>query len=163
MIISFIVAVSENNVIGKDNKLPWHLPADMKYFKNVTWAMPVIMGRKSYEALGEPLKGRTNIVVTRNKNWKVDGVQVVATIDHAITVAAQTDAKEIFIIGGGEIFRAALPSADRIYLTLVHEAFEGDAFFPELKQDEWKLTSNRECEADAKNAYALSFQVWERK
>ena len=163
MIVSFIVAVSENNVIGKANKLPWHLPTDMKYFKNVTWGMPVIMGRKSYEALGEPLKGRKNIVITRNKDWKADGVQTVPTVDKAITVAAQADAKEIFIIGGGEIFRAALPSADRIYLTLVHGTFDGDAFFPELKQDEWKLVSSVDREADEKNAYALSFQLWKRK
>lgn len=125
--------------------------------------MPVIMGRKSFEALGEPLKGRTNIVVTRNKSWKAEGVQVTPTIDHALVLAAQTDAKEIFIIGGGEVFRAALPSADRIYLTRVHENFEGDAFFPDLKPGDWKLVSKRDCEADAKNAYALSFEVWERK
>ncbi|HET9825864.1 MAG TPA: dihydrofolate reductase [Chitinophagaceae bacterium] len=163
MTISFIVAVSENNVIGKDNKLPWQLPTDMKYFKNVTWAMPVIMGRKSYEALGEPLRGRTNIVVTRNKDWTAEGVQTVSSVDQAITLAAQTDAREIFIIGGAEIFQAALPSADRIYLTLVHGTFDGDAFFPGIKQEDWELVSNRECEPDAKNAYALSFQVWERK
>jgi len=163
VIISFIVAVSENNIIGKDNKLPWYLPTDMKYFKNVTWGMPVIMGRKSYEALGEPLRGRTNIVVTRNKSWKADGVQAVSSVDQAITLAAQTDAKEIFIIGGGEIFQAALPSADRIYLTLVHGTFDGDALFPEMKQDEWKLVSNRDCEPDEKNRFPLSFQVWERK
>lgn len=162
MVISFIVAVSENNVIGKDNKLPWRLPTDMKYFKNITWAMPVIMGRKSYESLGEPLKGRTNIVVTRNKNWKAEGVHIVQSIDQAINVAAQTDAKEIFIIGGAEIFVAALPSADRIYLTRIHENFDGDTFFPELKKEEWKLVSNRDCPPDEKNPYALSFQVWER-
>lgn len=125
--------------------------------------MPVIMGRKSYEALGGSLRGRSNIVVTRNKNWRADGVQAVPTIDQAITLAAQTDAKEIFIIGGGEIFQAALPSADRIYLTLVHGKFDGDAFFPEFKEDEWQLTGNRHCGPDAKNAYPLSFQVWERK
>lgn len=163
MIISFIVAASENNVIGKNNKLPWYLPTDMKYFKNVTWGMPVVMGRKSFEALGEALKGRTNIVVTRNKNWKANGIQAVQSIDQAITLAAQTDAKEIFIIGGGEIFRAALPSADRIYLTRVHENFDGDAFFPELNEEDWKLVSSRECSPDEKNSYALSFEVWERK
>ena len=163
MIISFIVAASENNVIGRANRLPWCLPTDMKYFKNVTWGMPVVMGRKSFEALGEPLRGRTNIVVTRNKNWKADGVQTVQSIDQAITLSAQTDAKEIFIIGGGEIFEAALPSADRIYLTRVHENFEGDAFFPEIKKEEWQLVSNRDCEADERNPHALSFQVWERK
>ncbi len=163
MTISFIVAASENNVIGKDNKLPWCLPADMRYFKNTTWGMPVIMGRKSFDSLGKPLKGRTNFVVTRNKEWKAEGTQVVSSIDQAITLAAQTDAKEIFIIGGAEIFKAALPIADRIYLTLVHGTFDGDAFFPDMEQGEWKLISNRDCEADEKNHYALSFQVWERK
>jgi len=162
VVISFIVAVSENNVIGKNNKLPWRLPTDMKYFKNITWAMPVIMGRKSYESLGEPLRGRANIVVTRNKDWKAEGVQIVQSIDQAINVAAQTDAKEIFILGGGEIFAAALPSADRIYLTRVHENFDGDAFFPELKKEEWNLVSNRDCPPNDKNSYALSFQVWQR-
>jgi dihydrofolate reductase len=163
VIISFIVAASENNVIGKDNELPWCLPTDMRYFKNITWGMPVIMGRKSFESLGKALKGRTNIVVTRNKDWKAEGAQAVQTIDQAITLAAQTDAKEIFIIGGAEIFRSALPSADRIYLTLVHGNFDGDAFFPELERGEWKLISNRDCEVDDKNPYALSFQVLERK
>jgi len=163
MTISFIVAASDNHVIGKDNKLPWCLPTDMRYFKNVTWGMPVIMGRKSFESLGKALKGRSNIVVTRNKNWTAENAQTVSSIDQAITLAAQTDSKEIFIIGGAEIFRSALPSADRIYLTLVHGNFDGDAFFPEMEQDEWKLVSNRDCESDEKNAYAVSFQVWERK
>jgi len=163
MTISFIVAAAENNAIGKDNKLPWHLPTDMRYFKNVTWAMPVIMGRKSFEELGKPLGGRQNFVVTRNKNWKANGVNVVHTIDQAITLALQTDTKEIFITGGAEIFKAALPLADRIYLTRVHGIFEGDSFFPELSLNEWKMVSNRECRADEKNAYALSFQVWERQ
>ena len=162
MVISFIVAASENNVIGKDNQLPWHLPTDMKYFKNITWGMPVIMGRKSFDALGKPLNGRKNIVITRNKNWKANGVQVVQSIDKAIILASQTDAKEIFITGGAEIFRAALPSADKIYLTRVHGNFEGDAFFPELNKEEWRLTRNFDCEPDEKNAFALSFQVWER-
>jgi dihydrofolate reductase len=163
MIISFIVAVSENNVIGKDNKLPWRLPADMKYFKNATWAMPVIMGRKSFDSLGKPLAGRKNIVVTRNNNWKADGIETVQSIDQAITLAAQTDAKEIFITGGAEIFKAALPSADRIYLTRIHANFDGDTFFPELNKDEWKMVGNKEYEPDEKNKYAMSFQVWERK
>lgn len=125
--------------------------------------MPVIMGRKSFEALGKPLRGRINIVITRNSNWRADGVRTVQSIDQAINLAAQTDAKEIYIIGGGEIFSAAIPSADRIYLTLVHGNFEGDAFFPEINQEDWKLTNNRDCDPDEKNAYALSFQVWERK
>jgi dihydrofolate reductase len=163
LIISFIVAASENNVIGKDNQLPWHLPADMKYFKNQTWAMPVVMGRKTFEALGKPLEGRTNIVITRKTDWNPGGVEIVHSIDQAIVEATKLDAKEIFIIGGAEIFSAALPSADRIYLTRIHHAFDGDAFFPELNQEEWKLASNKDFAADDKNKYALSFQVWERK
>jgi len=163
VVISFIVAASENNVIGKDNKLPWCLPTDMRYFKNVTWGMPVIMGRKSFESLGKALKGRKNIVVTRNRQWQAQGTQVAQSVDEAIRLATQTDAEEIFILGGAEIFRLAWPSADRIYLTRVHGNFDGDAFFPNMEPDEWKLVSNRDCEADGKNPYALSFQVWERK
>jgi dihydrofolate reductase len=163
MTISLIVAVSENNVIGKNNKLPWHLPVDLKYFKNITWAMPVVMGRKTFESMGKPLTGRTNLVVTRNKDWKAEGAQPVKSIDEAIIVATELDAKEIYVIGGAEIFQSALPSADKIYLTLVHENFDGDVFFPEMKQDDWKLVSNRDHEADDKNPYALSFQVWEKR
>ena len=137
MVISFIVAASENNVIGKDNKLPWCLPTDMRYFKNVTWGMPVIMGRKSFESLGKALKGRKNIVVTRNRQWQAQGTQVAQSVDEAIRLATQTDAEEIFILGGAEIFRLAWPSADRIYLTLVHGNFDGDAFFPNMEPDEW--------------------------
>ena len=163
VVISFIVATSENNVIGKDNKLPWCLPTDMRYFKNVTWGMPVIMGRKSFESLGKALKGRTNIVVTRNKDWHAEGTQVVQSIDQAITLAAQTDAKEIFIIGGAEIFKEAMPVADRIYLTRIHHRFEGDAYFPEMPENEWVMVKSRFCDADEKNKYAHSFQVWERQ
>ena len=125
--------------------------------------MPVVMGRKTFEALGKPLEGRTNIVITRQTDWKPAGVEIVHSIDQAIVEATKLDAKEIFIIGGAEIFSAALPSTDRIYLTLIHHNFEGDAFFPELKQEEWKLVSNKDHEADEKNKYAHSFQVWERK
>jgi len=163
VVISFIVATSENNVIGKDNKLPWCLPTDMRYFKNVTWGMPVIMGRKSFESLGKALKGRTNIVVTRNKDWHAEGTQVVQSIDQAITLAAQTDAKEIFIIGGAEIFKEAMPVANRIYLTRIHHHFDGDAYFPEVSDAEWTLVQSRFCDADEKNQYPHTFQVWERK
>src|SRR5436190_2137241 len=111
--ISFIVAADENNVIGKDNQLPWHLPSDMKYFKNQTWAMTVIMGRKSLDSLGKPLQGRKNIVVTRNRDWQHEGVQVAHSVDEAIELAKQTRVKEIFIIGGAEIFKTSMPVADR--------------------------------------------------
>ena len=160
--LSLLVAASENNVIGKDNKLPWHLPADLKYFKNLTWAMPILMGRKTFESIGKALPGRQSIVITRNNDWQQDGVDAVHSIEEAIAKAQSLGAKEIFVIGGAEIFNTALPQADRIYLTRIHHHFEGDAFFPELT-DEWDLVSERICEKDEKNIYNYSFQVWERK
>ncbi len=163
MIVSLIVAVSSNNVIGKDNKLPWHLPNDLKYFKNTTWAMPIIMGRKTYESIGKPLPGRTNIVISRNGDWKADGVESVQSLDMAIEVAHKLQVKELFIIGGAEIFNASLPLARKIYLTRIHEEIEGDVFFPNVNEEKWNLISNRDCESDDKNGYKHSFQVWERK
>lgn len=161
--ISFIVAADENNLIGKDNQLPWHLPSDMKYFKNQTWGMTVIMGRKSLDSLGKPLQGRTNIVVTRNKEWKHEGVRVAHSVDEAVEIAKKTGAKEIFIIGGAQIFKEAMPIVDRIYLTRIHHKFEGDAYFPEISASEWSMVKNRFCDVDEKNKYQHSFQVWERK
>ncbi|HET9279183.1 MAG TPA: dihydrofolate reductase [Flavitalea sp.] len=163
MMISLVVAVSENDVIGKDNKLLWRLPNDMKFFKNTTWAMPVIMGRKTFDALGKPLTGRTNIVITRQKAWKADGVTVVKNLDQAIIAAAGTDAKEAFVIGGGEIYKQGMDRADRIFLTRVHAVLEGDTFFPEVSNKEWNLVSNLDFTADEKHAFAYSFQIWERK
>ena len=161
--ISFIVAAGENNVIGRDNQLPWHLPTDMKYFKNTTWGLPVIMGRKSFEALGKPLPGRRNVVVTRNLQWTAPGVETATGIREAIEMARSSDTKEIFITGGGEIFKQAMPLATRIYLTRVHGTFEGDAFFPELDHGDWEMVRSVETGPDEKNAFALSFQVWERR
>lgn len=163
IIISFLLAASENNVIGKDNKLPWHLPGDLKYFKNLTWGMPVVMGRKTYESFGKPLSGRRNIVITRNKDWKTEGVDVVHSIEEALFLAQESAVKEIFVIGGAEIFNVLLPKADRVYLTRIHHFFEGNAFFPPLNNGEWQLVKNRDCDADEKNRYSHSFQVWERK
>jgi dihydrofolate reductase len=161
--ISFIVAAAENNVIGKDNQLPWHLPSDMKYFKNQTWGMTVIMGRKSLESLGKPLQGRKNIVVTRNKDWRQEGTEVAHSINDAIDLAKETGVNEIFIIGGAEIFKEAMPVANRIYLTRIHHYFDGDAYFPEVSDAEWSLVQSRSCDADEKNQYPHTFQVWERK
>ena len=162
MTISLVVAASENNVIGKDNRLLWHLPNDMKFFKNTTWGMPVIMGRKTFESLGKPLTGRTNIVMTRDREWAAKGTTVTANMDEAMKAAAETDAKEVFVIGGGEIFKQVLPQANRVYLTRVHTKLEGDAFFPELPAKDWKLLSQLDFTADAKHAFAYSFQVWQR-
>lgn len=166
MIISLIVAASSNNVIGKDNKLLWHLPNDMKFFKNTTWGMPVIMGRKTFEALaGEPLPGRFNFVITRNRHWNPGGDKVLVEPDlpSAIKKAADTDCKETFIIGGGEIYKESMPIADRIYMTRVHAELDGDTFFPVIDGSQWTLTSNLDFPADDKHAFAYSFQLWQRK
>jgi dihydrofolate reductase len=157
------VAADENNVIGKDNKLPWQLPNDLKYFKNQTWAMPILMGRKTFESIGKPLQGRKSIVITRNADWKHEGVEVVHSIEKAIEKAKGFGVKEIFVIGGAEIFQTAFPQADRIYLTRIHHQFEGDTYFPEVSSNEWNLIQNRFCHADEKNKYSHTFQVWERK
>jgi len=163
MIISFAVAASENNVIGKNNQLLWSLPNDMKFFKNTTWGMPVIMGRKTFESLGKPLPGRTNIVITRQKAWTADGVIVTASLEDAIQAAATTDANEAFVIGGGEIFKQALPITDKIVLTRVHTIIEGDAFFPELDPEQWEMEWHQDFNADEKHAYAYSFQIWRKR
>ena len=162
MIISFIVAASTNNVIGKNNQLPWSLPNDMKFFKNTTWAMPVLMGRKSFESLGKPLPGRLNVVITRQNDWKPEGALVVHSVEDAIKVAAAADYNEAFIIGGGEIFKEAMPVADKIYLTRVDVKLEGDAFFPEMNPKEWLMVSEQSFPSDEKHAYAYHFQLWER-
>lgn len=163
MLVSLLLAAGENNVIGKNNQLPWHLPNDLKYFKNLTWGMPVLMGRKTFESIGKPLPGRKNIVITRNNDWQNEKVSVVHSTEEAVHIARESDIREIFIIGGAAIFNSVLPQANRVYLTRIHHQFEGDAFFPELDKNEWKMTSQKFCEADEKNAYPHTFQVWERK
>ena len=162
MTISLIVAAATNNAIGKNVGMPWHLPEDMKKFKNITWGMPVIMGRKTFESLIKPLPGRKNIVISRQDGWKAEGTVVVKNLDDALFVASQTDAKEVFIIGGGEIYRMAFDKTKRIYLTRVATEPDADTFFPALDPKAWHLVSQKENEADEKNIYAYSFQVWER-
>lgn len=157
-----VVAAANNNVIGKDNQLVWTLPNDMKFFKNVTWGMPVLMGRKTYEALGQPLKGRTNIVLTRNGSWKQEGVITVSSLEEAKAIVSGMDVKELMVIGGGEIYKMLLPQTDRIYITRVDAAPEGDAWFPEIDPSVFELKSRDDHPADSKHQYAYSFQVWER-
>jgi dihydrofolate reductase len=159
-ILSLLVAADENNLIGNNNKLPWHLPDDLKYFKNLTWAMPVIMGRKTFESVGKVLPGRQNIVITRNHGWKYEGADVVHTIEEAIGLAKKRSVLEIFIIGGAEIFRTSMATADRIYMTRIHHVFEGDVYFPDIPVNEWKLAKEVFREKDEKNLYDHSFQVW---
>lgn len=132
MIISIIAAMAENRVIGKDGRLPWHLPADLAHFRDVTMGHPLVMGRKTFEGIGRPLPGRTTIVVSRQLDYHPAGCFVVNDLDSALTVVP--DATEIFICGGGEIYRQALPFADRVYLTIVHKIAEGDTVFPEIPQ-----------------------------
>jgi dihydrofolate reductase len=166
MIISLIVAASTNNAIGKDNKMLWHLPNDMKYFKNTTWGMPVVMGRKTFDALaGEPLPGRFNFVITRQKDWhsRREGVKVAAGLDEALRLAEATDCKETFVIGGGQIYAEAMPVAGRIYMTRVHGVIDGDTYFPPIDEKDWRLLSNHDFPADDKHAWSYSFQLWERK
>lgn len=161
-LISFVVAADEGNVIGNNNQLPWHLPNDLKYFKNLTWGMPVLMGRKTFDSIGKPLPGRQNIVITRSHQWQHEGVQVVHSVAEALALAAEADVQEVFVIGGAEIFQTAYPYAGRLYLTRVHHHFEGDVVLPSMAAGEWRLQKQTACAADEKNAYAHTFQVWER-
>lgn len=161
MTISLVVAAANNNVIGKDNQLLWRLPNDMRFFKNVTWGMPVVMGRKTFESLKEPLKGRKNIVLSRQR-LVGENVVVVNSLDDAIFLVKQMDVKEMMVIGGGEIYKLAFEKAKRIYLTRVDASPEGDAYFPAIDPKVWKLVSQQDHEADAQHAYNYSFQVWER-
>ena len=160
--ISIVVAASENQVIGKDNRLLWRLSNDMKFFKNLTMGGVLVMGRKTFESIGKALPGRTNIVITRQKDWKADQVMVAENIEDAIKLGAETS-DNIFIIGGGEIYRQTLNKADRIYLTRVHTVLEGDTFFHDVDQSVWQLQDKQDYPADEKNEYAHSIETWIRK
>ena len=165
MKISIIVAVAENNVIGKNNQLVWHLPTDTKYFKDKTNGHCIMTGRKNYESIPEkfrPLPNRTNIVVTRQKNYSAPGAVVVNTIEEAISTAKQKGEAECFIIGGAEIYRQTINLADKLYYTTIHHSFDGDAFFPELDLSKWKLISKRDYQPDEKHKYPFSISELER-
>lgn len=157
--ITLIVAAADG-VIGRDNAMPWHLPADLAHFKLHTWGKPIVMGRKTYEAIGRPLPGRRNIVVTRDPGWRAAGVTVAHSLDEAL--AACGDAPEVMVIGGAQLYAAALPRARRVHLTEVHATIEGDTFFPELSRAEWREVARLEHPADARNPHAMSFVTLER-
>jgi dihydrofolate reductase len=159
--VSLVVAVSENNVIGKNNQLLWSLPNDMKFFKNTTWGMPVIMGRKTFESLGKPLPGRTNIVITRKSEWEAPGTVTVASLSEAIQAAEQTDAKEVFVIGGGQVYEQSMSIANRIYYTRVHTIVDGDTFFPEIDPVQFRLVSELPFTKDARHAFDYTFEIWD--
>ena len=160
--ISIILAVSENDVIGGNNKLLWYLPADLKHFKRITQKHTIIMGRKTYESIGRPLPSRTNIVITRKTNYSPEGVLVVNSIETAINKAEEQNGNEVFIIGGGEIYNQSIDIADKIYLTRVHQQFKGDVTFPNLDPSEWQIKSKEDHEADEKNKIPYSFLTYER-
>ena len=165
MTISLIAALAQNNVIGKNNDLPWHLPDDMKYFMNTTKRHHVIMGRKNYESIPEkfrPLPNRTNIVVTRQSAYKAPDCQVVHTIEEGLELARQNHEPETFIIGGAEIYRLGMPFTTRMYLTEIKATIEGDTYFPAFNKSEWKEISRHHHPADDRHLYAFDFVVYEK-
>ncbi|MFC5560328.1 type 3 dihydrofolate reductase [Ureibacillus thermophilus] len=157
--ISLIVAHDKNRVIGYNNQMPWHLPGDLKYFKETTMGKPLIMGRKTFESIGRPLPGRRNIVITRNKEYHHEGIEVASSLEEALKLAG--NAEEIMVIGGEQIFKLALPIADRLYITQIHHEFKGDTYFPEYG-DEWKIVSASE-KYETKEGYMYQYLVYERK
>lgn len=160
--ISLIVAMDQNRVIGKNNELPWHLPADLQYFKKVTMGHPIIMGRKTFESIGRVLPGRENVIVTRNQDFKAEGSVVLHDIEQIKTFADSRD-EEVFVIGGAEIFKEILPVTDRLYITEIHETFEGDTFFPVIDENQWDKISSNSGSIDEKNRYAHDFIILQKK
>lgn len=165
--LAMIVAMASNGVIGRDNQLPWYLPNDLKYFKATTMGKPIIMGRKTFESIGKPLPGRTNIVVTRNPGWRAEGVKVVAEPQAAVELARQValidGVPEVMVIGGAQLYTALLPMADRLYCTLVHAEVEGDARFPDLDASQWQEVGRQDFQAEGPNPYAYSFVILQRQ
>lgn len=159
--ISFIVAMDKNRVIGKDNQLPWHLPADLKFFKKTTMGHPIIMGRKTHESIGKPLPGRENIIVTRNKHYHPEGCTVIHSLAELKKLEAEKEA-EVFVIGGAELFKTVFPIADRLYITMIAHEFAGDTYFPEFNESDWNLVSIEKGETDERNPYEYSFNIYER-
>ena len=164
--LAVIVAAAENGVIGRDNALPWHLPEDLRYFKKVTLGKPIVMGRKTFESIGRALPGRTNIVITRNPDFQAEEVRVVASFDDALRlardIAASDGVEELVVIGGAEIYKAAMPRADRLYITEIHAQVEGDAILPHIDWKCWREVGRERFAAQDPNPYDYSFVVYER-
>ena len=160
--LSIIVAHTENFVIGRGGKMPWHLPRDLRRFKDLTWGHAIIMGRKTYESIGGPLPGRLNIVVTGNPDYQVaEGVVRVATLAEGVRQSGAD--KEVFVIGGGQLYKTAFPLADRFYITLIKAHIDGDVFFPRYSLEDFNVVSSEEVSGDMKNAFALEFLTLARK
>jgi dihydrofolate reductase len=165
VIVSAIAAVGKDGVIGRDGKLPWSLPADLKRFRATTWGKPIIMGRKTHESLGRALPGRTNIVLTRQPEYRAPDCLVAHTSDEAIALAELQAADEAFVIGGSDVFQAFLPKCARLYLTLVEGEFDGDVFFPMevLDAPEWEIVHEEAWSADARNRFASRYRIYQRR
>lgn len=161
MTISIIVAFDSNRLIGKNNQLPWHLPADLKHFKEITMGHHMIMGRKTFESIGKPLPGRTSIIVTRQNDYSAEGCIVFNSIEHAIAYCK--DENEVFFIGGAELFNHAMKYADKLYLTEIHHAFEGDTYFQEINSDIWQEVFRENHFADEKNKWDFTYLNYIRK
>jgi len=163
MIISQIAAMARNRVIGRDNRLPWHMPDDLAYFFRITEGHHIIMGRKNYEANGRALAGRVNIVITRNMHYKAPGCIVVHSIPEALAYAEKHREQEAFIVGGGTIYAATLDMTGRIYLTIIDTEVEGDTYYPELNKDQWQIVSEDFHSANEQNPYDHTFIIYERR
>ena len=159
-ILSMIVATADNNIIGKDNDMPWHLPADLAYFKKVTLGKPIIMGRKTFESIGRPLPGRRNIVISRDESYQAAGIDTVTSVEQALALV--NDVEEIMVIGGGAIYRHCLPAATRLYVTHIKADIDGDTHFPNYEDGSWQKISSELRKSDDKNVYNLDFCVYQR-
>lgn len=161
MELTIVVAASDNDVIGRQGRLPWRLPEDLRRFRQLTWGKPLLMGRRTYESIGQPLDGRRNIVISREPALEIPGAEVAATTGEALALTA--DAPEVMIIGGGEIYRQLLPRTDRIEMTRVHVTVDGDTFFPKLEPAEWRVVHSEHYPANDARPIALTFQTLERR
>jgi len=165
-ILSMIVATADNNIIGKDNTMPWHLPADLAYFKQVTLGKPIIMGRKTYESIGRPLPGRRNIVISRDESYTAEGIDTVTSVEKALALVDGSDGgeavEEIMVIGGGAIYKHCLPNADRLYVTHIKATIDGDTQFPNYDNGSWQKIESELRKSDDKNAYDLDFCIYQR-
>jgi len=159
--LSLIVAMDENRLIGNDNQLPWHLPADLAFFKRTTMGKPIIMGRKTFESIGKALPGRRNIVITRDPDFTASGCEIVNSIDAALHCCAADE--EVMLIGGASLYQQTIDQATRMYITRIHHRFEGDTWFPEFEHGDWKIENQEDFDADQSNAPAYSFVKFVRE
>ncbi|WP_454009561.1 type 3 dihydrofolate reductase [Aeromonas sp. Marseille-Q7275] len=163
MHISMIAAMAHDRVIGLDNQMPWHLPADLAHFKRVTLGKPVLMGRKTFESIGRPLPGRRNLVISRNLDYQADGVEMVSSVDVALTRLQGEGVEELMVIGGGYLYEQLLPKADCLYLTRIDLAVAGDTRFPAFDESDWVRTESDPHQPDEKNPHPYCFETWRRR